>query len=600
MTAPITNWPDKASNPIGTFTVFDTVMATANEMHTYRDKPWADIVRRVANPTIAKSKSALKLISLAEYGDKLTPKGCIRSAANVRWVYGIEIDYDLEVMPMATAAELLQGAKLEAVFYTSPSHKPDKPRWRILLPTGAPMKPEARRDLVGRINRLLGGVVSHETFTLSQSFYVGQVEGAPYECLVTHGRTVDQLDVPPLYPVGDHTTGEAPVDETTDAELRASFIKGTDRYRAMLKLSSRWAARGMAQDDMIATMEALFDEAKVSTKNKDGINLRARIRTVCESAWKKYGESRAKPDAPEAVTTAAEFEQGPPCLQTLAEIGFPSGVHKDSLFQIAVYLKKRYPDDWESYLNVYNVRFFKPPLSGEQQAGIVKSLNRKEYNFSCSKQPICAHCNKQLCRTRLFGVGQEEWNIAIDPGSVIKVLTDPPYWIIGIRGRRIMMTGEDLMSQVLFGKKCMDNIDYFPGKLSAGRWREQINDILRTATPVEASPEASASGELEYYLQQFCTVQAQAETREEIITGKPFTEDGMTYFRSTDFKKYLEAQHFRALTGPRLYSHLRTVGLDHKQLRVGDNIIRVWFIKEFKQSPVDIPPRSVKGEEGGM
>ena len=595
------SWPDKASNPIGTFTVFDSVSPTAADTHTYRDKPWADIVRRVANPATARSKGALRLISLAEYGDKLTAKGCIRHAANVKWIYGIEIDYDLEVMPMSAAAELLQAAKLEAVFYTSPSHKVDKPRWRILLPVGAPTKPEARRDLVGRVNRLLGGVVSHESFTLSQSFYVGQVEGVMYECLVTHGRTVDQLDVPPLYPVGDHTTGEAPVDETTDAELREAFLKGTNRYQAMLKLSSRWAIRGIAQDDIAASLTALMDEAGVSVKNKDGINLRARVAGIAESAWKKYGESRAKPQPqPEATATSAEFEQGPPCLQTLAEVGFPPGVHKDSLFAIGVYLKKRYPDDWESYLNVYNVRFFKPPLSEEQCANIVKGLKRKDYNYSCSKQPICGHCNKLLCRTRMYGVGQEEWSIAIDPNSVFKILTDPPSWIISIRGHRIHLNSEDWLSQVLFGKKCVESIDYYPGKLSAARWRETVNEILRTATPLEAPPEASPGGELEYYLQQFCTVQAQAETREEVITGKPFTEDGWTYFRSADFKKYLESQHFRALSGPRLYAYLRNVGVDHKQIRIGEGNVRVWFIKQFKNAPVDVPPRSVKDEEGAM
>jgi len=265
-----------------------------------------------------------------------------------------------------------------------------------------------------------------------------------------------------------------------------------------------------------------------------------------------------------------------------------------------VYLKKRFPDDWEQYLNIYNVKYLKPALSSEIVDSTIKSLKRKDYNYSCSKKPICDHCNKLLCRTRMFGIGQEEWSIAIDPGSVFKVLTDPPFWIISIRGHRINLNADDWSSQVLFAKKCLDHIDYYPGKLTAGRWRETVNSILSAATPIEAPPEASPGGELEYYLQQFCTVQAQAETREEILTGKPYTEDGFTYFRSADLKRYLESQHFRALSGPRMYAHLRTCGVDHTQIRIGEQMVRVWSIKEYKFAPVDIKERRPKDTQGDM
>jgi hypothetical protein len=594
------SWPDKASNPIGIYTIFDTVYPGRAETHEYKDRPWSDIVRRVANPQTAISKSALPLISIAQYGTKLSEKNCVRHSANVLKVYGIEIDYDLEVMSIAKAAEILQAAKLESVLYTSPSHTPSAPRWRVLLPLSMGREGSERRDLVGRVNRLLEGVVSRESFTLSQSFYIGQVQGVAYECLITHGRTVDTLNVPPLYPVDANNTGESPIDETTDAELRESFIKGIDRYQAMLKLSSRWAIRGIKEDDIAAALHALFDDAGIDPKNKDGINLRARVPKIAKSAWSKYGETRAKSNGQDHPAPEGEFEQGPPCLQTLANLGFPPGQYKDALFAIGIYLKKRYPDDWEQYVNLYNVKYLKPALSDEIVASTIKGLKRKDYNYSCTKKPICDHCNKLLCRTRMYGVGQEEWSIAIDPNSVFKIMTDPPFWIISIRGHRIHLNADDWSSQVLFAKKCVEHIDYFPGKLSASRWRETVNAIISSATPIEAPPEASATGELEYYLKQFCTVQAQAETREEILTGKPFTEDGVTYFRSADFKKYLESQHFRAITGPRLYTHLRTIGVDHKQMRVADEMVRVWSVAEFKRVIVDIKERVPKEDDGAM
>ncbi len=456
---------------------------------------------------------------------------------------------------------------------------------------------------MGRVNRLLNGIVSRESFTLSQSFYIGQVQGAAYECLVTHGRTIETVNVPPLYPVDANNTGEGPIDETTDAQLREAFIAGRDRYQAMLKLSARWAIRGLSLDDILSSLYVLFDSANIDPKNKDGIDLRARVEGIAKSAHKKYGESRASKD-PAGVagvhSPAGElFENGPPCLQTLHQLGFPSGSNKDALFNIGIYLKKRYPDDWETYMMTFNLHL-KPPLSDDLVEATTKSLKKKDYNYTCAKAPICNHCNKILCRTRMFGIGQEEWSIAIDPSSVFKVLTDPPFWIIGINGHRINLTADDWSSQTLFAKKCMEHTDYYPGKLSSGRWRETVNSILETATPITPPPEASPSGELEYYLEQFCTVMAQAETREEILTGKPFTEDGYTHFRSADFKKYLEAQHFRALAGVKLYAALRKYGVDDKQLRIGEQNVRVWFVKEFKYATPEIKPRSFPQDERAM
>ena len=99
-------------------------------MHEYAGKKWSEIVERVQDPATAANKTALKLISFARYGNELSPKNCIRHAANVKQIYGIEIDYDLEKMTLSQAASIITAAKFESVLYTSPSHTPEKPRWR--------------------------------------------------------------------------------------------------------------------------------------------------------------------------------------------------------------------------------------------------------------------------------------------------------------------------------------------------------------------------------------------------------------------------------------------------------------------------------------
>ena len=164
-------------------------------------------------------------------------------------MFGVELDYDGEQMPIEEGAALLQRAGVCSVLYTSPSHTTEKPRWRALLPLSEPALPDKRREYVGRANRILGGIASRESFTLSQSFYLGRVRGADYIVIDTQGRFIDMAaDLEAQYHVSSANDGESARDATTDAQLRECFDKGAGRYEAMLKLSARWAARGMPAD----------------------------------------------------------------------------------------------------------------------------------------------------------------------------------------------------------------------------------------------------------------------------------------------------------------------------------------------------------------
>lgn len=286
-----------------TYTLFpDVTPSTKTER---ADVPWEVLVENIRKAPTYLNKASCPLISIGEYGDLKTDRDCLRHAANVRRVFGIEIDYDSEQMPIEQAAALLDRSHLCSVLYTSPSHTPEKPRWRALLPLSEPAIPEKRREYVGRVNRVLGGVATRESFTLSQSFYLGRVRGAEYVVVETFGRYIDMAaELDPQYYVGGVNDGESPRDATTDAQLREAFVRGEGRYQAMLKLSSRWAARGLGQDDIEAALSGLLDIGS-SALNGDGIDLRTRVRPMAQSAVRKFGESRApaievrhEPDSP--------------------------------------------------------------------------------------------------------------------------------------------------------------------------------------------------------------------------------------------------------------------------------------------------------------
>lgn len=279
-----------AADTLVTYTLFPDVWPRGKTERA--DVAWSDLVARISNAAIYLDKAHCPLISLAEYGEVVSPNGILRHAQNVVRIFGVELDYDGEQMPLQIAAQRLQAASIQSVLYTSPSHKPERPRWRVLLPLSEPAIPEKRAEYVGRANRVLGGVASRESFTLSQSFYIGRVRGAEYETAETSGRCIDMAsDIEPQYHVGRVGDGAINRDLTTDADLRAAFERGEDRYQAMLKLSSRWAVRGLDVDGITTSLEALFGDGP--TLNGDGVDLKARCRSIAESAVRKFGETRA-------------------------------------------------------------------------------------------------------------------------------------------------------------------------------------------------------------------------------------------------------------------------------------------------------------------
>lgn len=285
-------------SPLVTYTIFPDVFPKTKTERA--DVAWEELVERVKNSPTYIDKKHCPLISIAEYGDERSDKDCLRHGGNIKRVFGCEIDYDGEQMPIEEAASKFQDAGICALLYTSPSHKPDKPRWRALLPFSEPYHSEKRMEYTGRANRILGGVATRESFTLSQSFYIGRVTGAEYIVIDIPGQTIDfAAHLEPLFWVDKHNDGDRPYSSRTDAELRGCFASGNGRYEAMLSLSSRWAARGMSREDIEANLYALL-ESGGSTLNKDGVDLTTRVAPMARSAVAKYGESRAprRHDAP--------------------------------------------------------------------------------------------------------------------------------------------------------------------------------------------------------------------------------------------------------------------------------------------------------------
>lgn len=281
------------------------------------------------------------------------------------------------------------------------------------------------------------------------------------------------------------------------------------------------------------------------------------------------------------------LEEGPPCLQHLLSSAFPKGSRNNGLYNLGVYLKKVYPDTWEAKVHEYNVKYMDPPLTTVEVGGVVKSLDRKEYRYTCSKPPIMSHCNSGLCKMRKFGIGSGSSDVNFPKlHSLSKLDTKPPLWFLDVEGSgRLELETDDLQSQQKFQRKCMDVLNMMPQPVNNQTWSTMVNDLMKNLITIKVPEEASMTGQLFSMIESFCTGRAQAKTLEEILLGKPyFDADAEEYcFRLTDLMKYLERQRFKEFKVHQITSLLKSKGVKHEDTELKGKPTTIWRIGNIKK-----------------
>jgi hypothetical protein len=234
---------------------------------------WPELVEhlRVAGPY--SSKAACPWIKLARFGEVRTEAGALRHDANIVEITGVEADYDGEQIQPEQAVEMLERALLRAVVYTSPSHTPEKPRWRVLAPLSQPYRPDARSALLARINGVLGGVLAGESFTLSQSYYYGRLSSATqhYKVLATFDDPMEGLYVDTLDDLDDGAISRRINGTTTAGATGAGAVRFDDAAEAVERLGRKLRAGDGRRDLLMRYI------ASRSARGFDGAEVRALV-----------------------------------------------------------------------------------------------------------------------------------------------------------------------------------------------------------------------------------------------------------------------------------------------------------------------------------
>ncbi len=293
-----------------------------------------------------------------------------------------------------------------------------------------------------------------------------------------------------------------------------------------------------------------------------------------------------------AELTAIELENSdenltdaPPCLQTLAMQGLPEGSRNKALFCFGVYARKRWgEDEIDERLDEFNTLYFTPQLGHNEVSKIGKSLKKKEYMYLCKEDPVVGVCNRQICIQRKYGVGSDPGDPGIAIGSVQKLNTEPATWIIDVDGFRLETTSETLMNQHRFRTLCVEKITKWPNELSKKDYNLLMKPKVENAEEIEAPYDASPAGLIMFHLEDFCTDRALSDDREGLLRAAPWIDGGRVYFRTADFKRYLETQRVYGYDGRKLWNILKGQDAKHHQINVKGKNVKCWSVPAFQEA----------------
>lgn len=281
----------------------------------------------------------------------------------------------------------------------------------------------------------------------------------------------------------------------------------------------------------------------------------------------------------------------PPCLQTLSKKGFGDW-QNNGLFNLGVYLRKRFGDGWEAKLDEYNRKLMNPPVGHSDVAAIAKSVAKKNYSYMCKQEPICGVCNRQLCLTREFGVGGLGDDPGVTFGELVKLETDPPTYIWDVDGARIELTVEDLMDQRRFQKLVITKLNKWPSMVRPATWQKIVRESLTRLEIIEVPFDATKEGQFWVHVQRFCTSKVRGRSLDELLMGKPYSDkDGRTYFCAADLFQYMAQHKFNGVTEKDVFKWMRKRGVEHHEKVLKGKFMNYWSLPSFPEQtePHDVP-----------
>lgn len=281
----------------------------------------------------------------------------------------------------------------------------------------------------------------------------------------------------------------------------------------------------------------------------------------------------------------------PPCINKHLRSGVQPGERNEVATACATYTKLANEETWKQDLEELNQKYFEPPLPAGEIVNLQKQYEKKDYFYKCSVPALAKYCNKSVCRQKKYGIGNSATGFEL--GGLMVVMSEPRVWFVNVNGKRVELTTEQLQMYVQFQRQCMEQIGTMPPAIKTNDWQVIVNSAMQEMIEIPVTEELTYNGQFKEHLETFCTGRVQAQTVDELMLGKPWTEEGFTHFRLEALMAHLKTKGFTAFTRGQIQERIKELndgGEYHVRRRFEDSKgtlkqVRVWRVPAFEPEP---------------
>jgi len=311
-----------------------------------------------------------------------------------------------------------------------------------------------------------------------------------------------------------------------------------------------------------------------------------------------------------------DFDVGPPCLQKMLESPVEQGGRNTAVFQGGVFLQRAFPDDWRHRLDMFNKMALVTPLETREVRQIAGSIHRRQYQYKCREEPCRSLCNRELCKTRTYGVTPTDERANEIPviDKVEKIMGTPVLWRLTIKEKIIELTTPQLFEYNMYRQAVAERLNFLSPRMKNDEWDQYLKDIL-AHNNMEVVQSTTMDDMYLDRVHDFCKrvipdknlaedIRRQALQRGTptfiCITSLTGEREWFYAFRATDFIEHLRRR--KQLTVPDYQIHtilgkILDKSLKRNKLRVVNTTVsNVWCIPEAHMADEPVPDVQTKLE----
>ena len=282
---------------------------------------------------------------------------------------------------------------------------------------------------------------------------------------------------------------------------------------------------------------------------------------------------------------ALPFSDGPPCLQRISILGGPvEGGRNTFLFNSGIYFKQKDPAELDQALYELNDGLNSSVDSTELKT-VISSLSKKDYLYTCDKEPICSVCDKSACLDKKYGVGfrSESLDSEIELG-VLTVLVGQGKsytWEVRKSSQRALLhfnSHKDLLTQDVFVEEILKEFNYKVSKLKTDKWDRLLNSALSDAVieEVNVDDDYTKQGQLLKVVLKYFSTSATASV-DDVLQGMVLKREKRNdlLFRSEHLWRYLTTVNKLEVSNSEYRSLLKTLLGSHTVHKISSKSVRL-------------------------